>query len=299
MGDTVILQKAGDVIPDIVRVLPELRAKNSKSFKWPSKIAECGGDGRIERIPGQAAWRCVDHNSFAVNRRRFHNFAGKHAFDIEGLGKSTVDLLLEKGLVQHFDDIFTLEEGDVLGLEGFAELSAKKLIASIQKSSTVELSRLIVGLSIPHVGEETAILLAKTFRTIDKLAEASEEKLNAVDGVGDIVAHAVHAWFRGKDNKALIVRLKKVLTIKSPPKETARPLPLAGKTYVLTGTLTSMSRDEAKEKLRALGADVAASVSKKTTAVIAGAEAGSKLDKARELAVVVLTEAEFVRMIRA
>ena len=298
VGDTVILQKAGDVIPDIVRVLPELRGKDSKPFKWPTKIAECGGDGRIERIPGQAAWRCVDHNSFAVNRRRFHNFAGKGAFDIEGLGKKTVDLLLEEGLIQHFDDIFTLKEGDVLGLEGFAEVSAKNLIESIEKSSTVELSRLIVGLSIPHVGEETSILLAKKFHTIDGLAEASEEELNAVTGVGDIVAKAVHEWFRDKENKALVARLKKVLTIQSPALESAKALPLAGKTYVLTGSLSSMSRDEAKEKLRALGADVSGSVSKKTTAVIAGDEAGSKLDNARKLGVPVLTETDFVRMIR-
>jgi DNA ligase (NAD+) len=147
------------------------------------------------------------------------------------------------------------------------------------------------------VGEETAILLAKTFRTVEKLAEATEEELNAVDGVGDIVAHAVHAWFRDKDNKALIARLKKVITIKSAPCETAARAPLAGKTYVLTGTLESMSRDEAKAKLRQLGADVSASVSKKTTAVVAGAESGSKLDKARELGVAVLTEKQFANLI--
>src|SRR5665213_118096 len=121
VGDTVILQKAGDVIPDIVKVLPELRGKNSKPFKWPSKIAECGGDGAIERIPRQAAWRCVDRNSFAIIRRRFYNFVGKSALDIEGFGKSTADLLLDKGVIQHFDDIFTLEEGDIEDLEGFAE----------------------------------------------------------------------------------------------------------------------------------------------------------------------------------
>ena len=297
VGDTVILQKAGDVIPDIVRVLPELRTKQSKPFKWPNKITECGGDGRIERIPGQAAWRCVDHNSFAVNRRRFHNFAGKGALDIEGLGKKTVDQLLEEGLIQHFDDIFTLEEGDVLPLEGFAEISAKKLIESIKKSNTVELARLLVGLSIPHVGEETAIILAKTFRTIDALGGVSEEELNAVDGVGDILAKSVYEWFRDKENKALIARLQKVLTIQSPPKENTKALPLAGKTYVLTGTLETMSRDEAKAKLRALGADVASSVSKKTTAVVAGAEAGSKLDKARELEVLVLSEEDFTKLI--
>ena len=175
IGDTVVLQKAGDVIPEIVEVVKDLRPKNAKPFKWPTHIPECGGDGRIERIPGQAAWRCVDKKSFAVSRRVFHNFAGKHALDIEGLGKKTVDLLLENGLIQHFDDIFTLTEGDVLPLEGFAEVSAKKLIESIQRSREVELARLLVGLSVPHIGEETAILLAQEFRSLDELAAAREE----------------------------------------------------------------------------------------------------------------------------
>ena len=296
VGDTVILQKAGDVIPDIVKVLPELRDKKSKPFKWPTHISECGGDGRIERIPGQAAWRCVDRNSGAILRRRFYNFAGKSALDIEGLGKRTVDLLLDNGLVQHFDDIFTLEEGDVLELEGFAEISAKKLIESIKKSARPDLARLIVGLSIPQVGEETAILLAREFRTIDKLAKVSEQELSAINGIGPIVAKAVHDWFRDKANMSLITRLKDVLKIQAPAALRTN-LPLAGTTYVVTGTLGSMSREEAESKLRALGAKVSGSVSKKTTAVVAGENAGSKLSKARELGVDVLTEPEFLRIL--
>ena len=298
IGDTVVLQKAGDVIPEIVEVVKDLRPKNAKPFKWPTHIPECGGDGRIERIPGQAAWRCVDKKSFAVSRRVFHNFAGKHALDIEGLGKKTVDLLLENGLIQHFDDIFTLTEGDVLPLEGFAEVSAKKLIESIQRSREVELARLLVGLSIPHIGEETAILLAQEFRTLDALAAASGEKLQAIDGMGDIMAKAVHEWFHDKENLKLLARLKKVLVVKSPAAQ-KKSLPLAGKTYVLTGSLKSMSRDEAKEKLRALGADVSSSVSKNTTAVITGEEAGTKLDKARELGVQILEEKEFLNLLQS
>ena len=297
IGDTVVLQKAGDVIPEIVEVVKDLRPKNAKSFKWPTHIPECGGDGRIERIPGKAAWRCVDKSSFAISRRVFHNFAGKHALDIEGLGKKTVDLLLENGLIQHFDDIFTLTEGDVLPLEGFAEVSAKKLIESIQRSREVELARLLVGLSIPHIGEETAILLAQEFRTLDALASVSEEKLNAIDGMGDIMAKAVYEWFHDKENLKLLGRLKKVLIIKIQEVTPLGNLPLAGKTYVLTGSLKSMSRDEAKEKLRALGADVSSSVSKKTTAVIAGEEAGSKLNKARELDVTVLSESDLLKLL--
>jgi DNA ligase (NAD+) len=299
VGDTVILQKAGDVIPEVVDVVKDLRPKNTKPFTWPTTILECGGDGRIERVPGQAAWRCVDKSSFAVIRRVFHNFAGKHALDIEGLGKKTVDLLLEEGLIQHFDDIFTLEEGDVLPLEGFAEVSARKLIESIQKSRKVELARLLVGLSIPHIGEETAILLAQEFRTLEALAEAGEERLVAIDGMGETMAKAVYQWFHGRDNLRLVARLKKVLVIKNTVPRQARgeKLPLFGRTFVLTGSLASMSRDEAKEKIRSLGGDVPGSVSKKTSYVVAGEEAGTKLDKARELGVPVLTEAEFIRMI--
>jgi len=296
IGDTVVLQKAGDVIPDIVRSLPELRTGNERVFTWPKRVPECGGDGKIERVPGTSAWRCVNKNSFAVIRRRFHNFVGKNALDIEGLGRTRVDMLLEKGLVQHYDEIFTLTEGDLLTLEGFAEVSARKLVAAIKKSSRVELARLIVGLSIPHVGEETAILLAHHFRTIDALGRASADQLENIEGIGPIVARAIVEWFGEKQNREIVARLKKVLAIIPPPDGVAAKKKFAGITFVLTGGLSSMSRDEAKAKIRALGGDVSASVSRKTDYVVAGAEAGSKLDKARSLGVTVLTEAQFLRM---
>ncbi len=298
VGDTVILQKAGDVIPDIVRVLSELRPKHSKPFVWPSRIPECGGDGLIERVPGQAAWRCVHKDSFAVVRRRFQNFVGKHALDIDGLGKERIDLLLERGLVQHYDELFTLTEGDLLTIEGFAEVSAKKLVASIQRARQVEFARLIVGLSIPQVGEETAALLAQHFHTIDALAAAPAEALEAINGIGPIVAGAIVEWFALKRHRELIVRLKSALVIANSRFAKTAAGKLVGCTYVITGTLTSMSREKAKEALRARGAHVADSVSAKTTAVIAGDNAGSKLAKARALGVAVLTEEEFARMIR-
>ena len=297
LGDTVILEKAGDVIPNIVRVLPELRPKGSRPYRWPTRVPECGGDGRIERIKGQAAWRCVNKNSFAVVRRRFHNFAGKHALDIVGLGKKTVDLLLEHGLVQHYDELFTLTEGDVLPLPGFAEVSAQKLIEAIEKARRVELARLIVGLSIPQVGEETAMLLSERFRSLKNLAKATEAELEEIDGIGPIVARAVVEWFGAKRHRELVERLQKVLVIKAPERVRAGAQPLKGRTYVLTGSLSSMSRDEAKEALRKLGADVSSSVSTKTTAVVAGEEAGSKLAKARELRVAVLSETEFLKLL--
>lgn len=297
IGDTVILQKAGDVIPDIVQSLPELRTGKEKKFKWPTHVPECGGDGRIERVPGTSAWRCVNKNSYAIIRRRFYNFVGKQALNIEGCGPKTIDQLLEKGLIQHYNELFTLTEGDLRSLEGFAEISAKKLIDAIKKARTVELGRLIVGLSIPHVGEETAHVLAKQFRSIDALAAASVDELTATDGVGDVVAREIASWFSLKRHQELVRNLKDVLVIEAPLKDDPKKQPLAGKTYVLTGTLETYSRDDAKDMLRALGADLAGSVSKKTTAVIAGKNAGSKLDKARELGIPVLSEEDFRRLI--
>lgn len=298
VGDTVILQKAGDVIPDIVQVLTELRPRGTKPYRWPDSVAECGESGAIERVPGQAAWRCKEKNSFAVLRRKLRYFASRGALNIEGLGPSTVDALLEKGLVERASDFFTLKEGDLLTLEGFAEISAKKLIESIKKvAKGAPLSRVVTALSISQVGEETAILLAQNFKTIDDIAEASEDDLAAINGIGPIVAKAICDWFREKENKKLIQELKRHMRIESEKVSGKRDLPLAGKTFVLTGSMASMSRDEAKEKIRALGGDVSSSVSKKTSYVVAGDEAGSKLDKARELGVAVLSEREFLKLL--
>lgn len=297
IGDTVILQKAGDVIPDIVRSLPEMRTGKEKPYEWPERVPECGGDGRIERVPGTAAWRCVNKDSFAIVRRRFHNFVGKHALDIEGFGPATVDQLLEHGLVQHYDELFTLTEGDLLTLEGFAEISAQKLIASIKKARDVDLARLIVGLSIPQVGEETALLLAMKYRSIDALQNATLDDLEGIDGVGPIVARAIADWFAEKRHRELVARLKGALNIRAPKQIEPKQLKLKDQTFVLTGTLESMSRDEAKAAIRALGGEVSGSVSKQTTYVVAGESAGSKLDAAEKLGVSVLTEAQFLSMI--
>ncbi len=298
VGDTVILQKAGDVIPDIVRVLTELRPPKTKPYRWPTNVPECGGEGAIERIPGEAAWRCKNKNSFAVMRRKLRHFASRGALNIEGLGEASVDALLEAGFVNSFDDFFTLKEGDLLELEGFAEVSAKKLIDSIQKTAQrVPLSRLLTGLSVPHVGEETAILLAQNFKTIADLAHATEAQLGSINGIGPIVAKGIVEWFAHKENKEMLARLQKHVQVVAEKSSAKKAQPLAGKTFVLTGTMASLSRDEAKAKIRALGGDVSGSVSKKTTYVVAGEEAGSKLDKAQELGVPVMSEEEFLKLV--
>lgn len=293
IGDTVVLEKAGDVIPDIVSVVPELRPKDSKPFRWPTHAAVCGGDGRIERIPGQAAWRCVNPESPERRKRAFAYFIGKSALDIVGLGKETAALLIEEGLVTTFDELFELEVGDLLQLPKFAEVKAQKTIAAIRTvQKSVALERLITALSIPQVGEETARDLAVHFGTITKLRQASVEKLLAVENVGDIVAHALHDWFADTHNAQYLEKLLSHLHIKNPEKNSGAGK-FAGKTFVFTGTLTTMSREEGEALVRSLGGKTAGSVSKKTSYVVAGENAGSKLDKARELGVTILTESQF------
>jgi DNA ligase (NAD+) len=298
VGDTVIIQKAGDVIPDIVKVLPEMRTGKEKPFKFPKSVEACGGDGTIERIPGQAAWRCAGKNSYAQQKRKLYHFAGKHAFDIEGMGPKTIDLLLEHHLISSFDDIFTLKKGDLLSLPRFAELSADNLLEAIEKARTVELARFIVSLSIPQVGEETAIDLAGYFGSIARLRKATPEKLMEVSGVGEVVAQEVAAWFADSQNAELLEKLLAEVTISNPKKIAAKTQgSFSGKTFVLTGTLSSLSRDDAKEKIRARGGDVSSSVSKKTDYVVVGADPGSKYDKAIELGVEILDEQKFLNLL--
>lgn len=299
VGDTVVLEKAGDVIPHIVKVLPEFRTRKEKKFVWPKTISECGGDGRIERVPGMAAWRCVDNNSFTQIARKFEHFVSRKALDIEGMGEKIVEQLLSENLIAHFDDIFTLKMGDLEILEGFGELSAKNLIEAIDMAREVPMARLLTGLSIPHVGEETAHLLSQEFKSIDELSHAGLEELIAMNGIGDVVADAIVSWFETEENQKLIQRLKKQIKIKSEKSVAVKKDGFfAGKTFVLTGSLSSMSRDEAKEEIRKRGGKVSSSVSSKTDGVVAGEEPGSKYDDAKRLGVLILNEEEFSKLLK-
>lgn len=296
VGDTVILQRAGDVIPDIVQVLPEFRTGKEKPYRFPKKVALCGGDGSIERVPGEAAWRCVYGGSLPQQVRLFEHFVGKKAFDVEGVGPQVVKALLEGGLISAFDDLFTLTEGDFLELEGFAEMSAKKAVDALTKARKVSLSRLLVGLSIPHVGEEVARVLAEEFETIQKLRRAEEESIARVYGIGPIIAKSLYEWLHDVENEKLLSRLLKHVTVLE--EKRAKNNKLSGKTFVMTGTLESLSRDDAEMLVRSLGGTATSSVSKKTSYVVAGSDPGQKVDKARSLGVPVLTEAEFLSIVR-
>ncbi|MDO8564515.1 MAG: NAD-dependent DNA ligase LigA [bacterium] len=292
LGDTVVLRKAGDVIPEIVSVVKDMRTGKEKPFKWPMHIPECGGDGRIERIPGEAAWRCVVRESGSILRRRLYHFTSKRCLDIEGLGPKNIDALLENGLISTYADIFRLKREELLALPRFADISAGKLLSSIERRRRVPLDRLLAGLSIPQVGEETSRDLANHFRNIEKIRSASFEELEKIEGVGPIVGKAVVDWFAERKNEKLLDDLLSEIKIENPKKEEG-VLPLAGKTFVVTGTLETLSREEAEARIRALGGKAGSSVSAKTDFVVAGENAGSKYEKAKELGVEILNEAQF------
>ncbi len=301
VGDTVILQKAGDVIPDIVKVLTEMRTGKEKPYKFPTNVPECGGDGRIERIPGQAAWRCLERNSSAQLRRKLYHFTGKHAFDIEGLGPKIIDKLLDNHLIANASDIFTLKAGDLSELEGFKEKSVNNLLEAIKKARQVPLARLIISLSIPQVGEETAYDLANHFGSLGSFRRTNLEALQNINGVGDVVAKSIVQWFADKNNTGLLEKLLKSIKIINPAKVPYSKVLIgksfAGKTLVLTGTMAKLDRDEAKERIRSLGGNVSSSVSTKTDYVVAGENPGSKLAKAEELGIKILTEKEFLKLL--
>ena len=298
IGDTVILQKAGDVIPDIVQVVKELRTAKEKVFVWPKKITECGGDGKIERVDGEAAWRCVDKDSFIIQKRRFYHFVSKHCFDIEALGPKTIDLLLANGLISSYADIFSLKRGDLLTLPRFAEKSADNLLEAVEQAKKVSLPKFLAALSISQVGEETAIDLANHFQDFQKIATVSFEELEKINGVGPKVASAIISWFAVRENKKLVGDLLKQVKIEkyAPPRSGGAAL--AGKTFVLTGSLKSLEREAAKQKIRERGGAVVESISKKTSFVVVGENPGSKATRAAALGVPQLSESEFLKLLR-
>lgn len=294
VGDTVILQKAGDVIPEVLSVLTELRPKTAKPYQFPKKCPVCGS--AIERIDGEAAYRCTNPDCFARRERSLHHFVSKHALDIRGLGPQIVDLLIEEGLVASPADFFDLTVDDIAALPRMGAKSAENLIAGIAAARKVPLARLLTGLGIPQVGEETAEDVARHFGTITKIRAASKEQLAEIPGVGQVVAEALFEWFSSKNNAKLVDELLERITVVAP--ERLQSKALSGKTFVLTGTLATMSRDEAKDAIKIRGGSVAGSVSKNTNFVVAGSEPGSKYDDAVKLGVPILSEDQFKKLLK-
>ncbi|MBI2450412.1 MAG: NAD-dependent DNA ligase LigA [Candidatus Nealsonbacteria bacterium] len=300
IGDTVIVGRAGDVIPDIIKVLPELRTGKEMVFVMPRVCPVCGS--KVVRKPGEARHMCTNTGCFAIQRENFYHFVSRPAFDIKGLGPKIIDRLIDEGLVSSPADLFKLEEGDIMPLERFAEKSAGNLVESIQNSKNkVTLSRFIFALGIHHVGEETALDLAQYFRDINKLKIASKEGLKQIPDIGNVVAKNIYSWFRLKKNQKLVDDLVEVgvriAEVELPRTRGSSTSAIYGKTFVVTGSLESMSRQEAHDKIRMLGGHPISAVSKKTDYLVVGTEPGSKLEKAKKLGIKIMGEGEFLELL--
>ncbi|MCR4256160.1 MAG: NAD-dependent DNA ligase LigA, partial [Candidatus Uhrbacteria bacterium] len=294
IGDTVIVEKAGDIIPKIIKVLPKFRAGKEKAFHMPKKCPMCGSP--VERRSGEVATVCTNRKCFAQQLARLLYFV--NAFDMRGLGEKIAEQLLQKGFVHEPSDIFTLEPGDFLQLEGFAEVSSKKLHKEIQDHREIDLGHFINGLGIRHVGEETATDLAKHLGSVEAFRRAELDDLLRVDGIGKVVADSVIEFLYDTKEQKELDRLLELVKVKRAVKRDTLG-PFKDTTWVITGSLDSMSRDEAKEKIRSLGGDVTESVSKKTSFVVVGEEPGSKYEKAKKLGVTILDEGEFLKKLRS
>ena len=296
IGDTVIIYKAGDIIPQIKEVLLTLRPDNAKPFDYQAALREQYPELEFERPTGEVVYRVKGETSDLILKRSLEYFASKPALNIEGLGEKNVVALVDSKLVQNIPDLYRLTVPKVASLERFAELSAQNLVAAIENSKTAPLPKFITALGIRHVGAQTAISLANAFHSIDNLAAAEEEDLLNIPDIGKIVAESILAYFADEDNLKMLAELKELGV--NPTFQDTSALPLAGKSYIISGTLSGYGREEAEDLLRARGATVTSSVTKNTTALILGEKPGkSKLEKAAKLNIPTLTEADFLKLL--
>jgi DNA ligase (NAD+) len=296
IGDTVIIYKAGDIIPQVKEVLTTLRPEGTKEFNYEEALKEQYPELEFERPAGEVVYRVKGETSDLILKRAIEYYASKPALNIEGLGEKNVVALVDSGLVKSIADLYRLTPGKVASLERFAELSANNLVTAIEKSKAPQLNKFITALGIRHVGAQTATALARKFGSIEKLADATEDELLSIDDIGTVVAESILAWFADEDNTKLLAELKELGM--SPVYQDQSALPLVGKSYIVTGTLASMGREEAEDKLRAKGATVTSSVTKTTTALITGEKPGKgKTDKAATLGIPTITEEEFLKLI--
>lgn len=303
VGDTVIVEKAGDIIPKVVRVLEKMRTGKEKKVHIPTTCPICHSpvENRdiLDKKQGTSAGLfCTNKKCYAQELKKLIHFVSKKTFNIDGMGKKIVEQLVQEGIIKNAADIFTLTQGDLEPLERFAEKSAENLIDSITQSKKVTLPRFIFALGIPHVGEETAITLAQEFGSLQKIMNASEDRLADVPDIGPRVAASIVEFFEEEDNQLLIEELKQNGVVISKNKKQKTNNKILGKIFVVTGTLESLGRDEAKEKIRAAGGSVSGSVSKKTDYVVVGENPGSKYDKAVQLGVAVLDEKKFLALLK-
>ena len=296
IGDTVIIYKAGDIIPQIKEVLTTLRPEGTEPYNYKVALKAQYPDLEFERPEGEVVYRVKGESSDFILKRAVEYYASKPALNIEGLGEKNVVVLVDAGMVKSIADLYRLKAAEVAKLERFGELSAANLIKAIDESRQPSLAKFITALGIRHVGAQTAVALAREFKSLDTLMEATEEQLMSVPDIGKVVAESILAWFSDEDNLRLIAELRELgVNVQD---ETAGGLPLTGRSYIVTGTLESMGREEAEDKLRALGATVTSTVTKNTTALIVGAKPGkSKIEKAVKLGIATINENEFLKMV--
>ena len=296
IGDTVIIYKAGDIIPQVKEVLTSLRPEGTVAFDYKEALARQYPDLEFERPAGEVVYRVKGESSDFILKRAIEYYASKPALNIDGLGEKNVVALVDSGLVSSIADLYRLNEAEVSHLERFGDLSAHNLITAINDSKTPTLAKFITALGIRHVGAQTATALAREFKTLDKLVDATEDDLLRIPDIGEVVAESILAWFSDEDNLKMLADLKELGV--SPLEEKTDGLPLAGKSYIVTGTLSSMGREEAEDKLRSLGATVTSSVTKTTTALIVGDKPGkSKVEKADKLGIKKIDESIFKSII--
>ena len=294
-GDFVIVRRAGDVIPEVVGPIPERRPRGLKKWKMPDRCPSCGSE--IVREEGEAVAYCTGIDCPSQRVERIFHFAGRGALDIEGLGYQTIIELAERGLVKDVGDIYSLTDEQTATLEGFKDKKIANLRKSIEASKTRPLGRLLTGLGIRHVGGTVAEQLANHFGSLEALEAVSEEEINAVEGIGEVIAHSVHEFFTQPRNRAVLDKLKHAGLRTADERKAVRQTELTGKVVVMTGGLSSMSRDEAREALKEAGAKVTDSVSKKTDLVVVGENPGSKADKAVSLGVPTIDEKELMKLL--
>ena len=297
IGDTVIIYKAGDIIPQVKEVLTSLRPDGTEPFDFVAALKKQYPELKFVRPEGEVVYRVEGESSDFILKRAIEYYASKPALNIEGLGEKNVEALIDSGMVKSIADLYRLKVVDIAKLERFGELSAQNLVNAIDGAKNPPLAKFITALGIRHVGAQTAVALARKFKTLDNLMNATEEDLLEIPDIGDVVAESIMAWFSDEENVALLNELRDMGVW--PADEKSDNLPLTGKSYIVTGTLSSMGREEAEDKLRALGATVTSSVTKNTTALIVGEKPGkSKTDKADKLGIPRLSEAEFLALIK-
>jgi len=297
IGDRVVINKAGEIIPEVLRVVVEKRTGDEKEVEIPSVCPECGW--RVERQGEEAAIRCTNPHCPALGREGLIHFVSRDAMNIDGCGPSVINALLDAGLVRDAADLYSLRKDDLLKLERMGEKSADNLLAALAESKKNELDKLLFALGIRHVGAKVARILATEFGSMEKLQQAQPEELAQIRDIGDKIAESVVTWLNVPANIDLVERLSAAgLTMTFTPPASQEDNPFFGKTLVFTGTMPTLGRAEAKTMAQDVGAKVSGSVSKKTDYVIAGAEAGSKLEKAQQLGVTVIDEAEFLRLLK-